>query len=334
MMTFSLADIHRFLRRFSQKLQRKSAIFNLHQSARNKPNNNKYYMKKLKHIYLLLFLLSIFNLNGMTQTTNQQKTGILLVSFGTSYSDAQQALDNIEEEVRKTFPGTEVRWAFTSNIIRKKLKKQGQAIDSPAEALAHYTADGYTCIAVQSLHVIPGEEYENLQKTVVAFNQMPKNAEAVLIGKPLLYQHAGINSVVDVISKILPQDLKKGEAVLMMGHGTHHPSNIYYPGVQYYLSQKNPSYFLATVEGYPGLTEVLPQLKEQKIKTIWLMPFMSVAGDHVQNDMAGDEPESWKSQLEARGYEVNVMMKGLAEYDEIVAIWINHLKEIMHELEK
>jgi sirohydrochlorin cobaltochelatase len=103
----------------------------------------------------------------------------------------------------------------------------------------------------------------------------------VLIGKPLLYQHEDIDSAVAAITKILPQNLKKGEAVLTMGHGTHHPSNIYYAGIQYYLRQRNPLFFLATVERYPGLEEILPKLAEQKIKTVWLMPFMSVVGDHA-----------------------------------------------------
>lgn len=289
-------------------------------------------MKHIKLIYLISF--AIFCANAFPQEKDQQRTGILLVTFGTSYSDAQQAFENIDKKIKQAFPYTEVRWAYTSNFIRNKLKKQGEQVDSPAEALAKFTADGYSHIAVQSLHVIPGEEYENLVKTVNAFNHIPKNAKAVLIGKPLLYQHEDIDSAVVAITKILPQNLKKGEAVLMMGHGTHHPSNVYYAGIQYYLWQRNPSYFLATVEGYPGLEEVISKLAEQKIKSVWLMPFMSVAGDHAQNDMAGDEPESWKSQLEAKGYKVEVIMKGLAEYDEIVSVWINHLKEIMYELEK
>lgn len=266
--------------------------------------------------------------------SKEGKTGILLISFGTSYSNAQSALDNIEEEVRKSFPDTEVRWAFTSNFIRKKLKKQGKYIDSPAEALAKMANDGFTKIAVQSLHIIPGEEYENLAKTVEAFNQMPKNAEAVLIGHPLLYYHEDVAKVIDTLVTILPKEIKKGEAMLFMGHGTSHPSNIFYPGVQYYLWQKSPLYFLATVEGYPGLDDVLPKLRENKVKTVWVMPFMSLAGDHAQNDMAGNKPNSWKSILEAEGFEVKPIMKGLGEYDAIVSIWVEHLKKTMNELEK
>jgi sirohydrochlorin cobaltochelatase len=290
-------------------------------------------MRIIKHITLLLLFLIILIFNGMTQNGNQSKTGILLVTFGTSYEDAGVAFKNIEEELKKSFPGMEVRWAYTSNIIRKKLKKEGKHIDSPAEALTKMAADGYTHIAVQSLHIIPGEEYENLEKTVVAFKHMPKNAKNVVLGSPLLYHAEDIKSTVDAISDILPLNIKKDEALLMMGHGTHHPANVYYAGTQHYLLQKSQNHFLATVEGSPELKDVLPKLVKQQIKKVWLMPFMSVAGDHAQNDMAGDEPESWKSQLEARGYKVEIIMKGLAEYDDIVAIWITHLKEIMNELE-
>ncbi len=286
------------------------------------------------NLLLLIFLTINLNLMAAPHSPKESKTGILLISFGTSYSNAQKALDNIEDEVKKSFPNTEVRWAFTSNFIRKKLKKQGKYIDSPAEALAKMANDGFSKIAVQSLHIIPGEEYENLAKTVEAFNQMPKNAEAVLIGHPLLYYHDDIAKVVDSIEAILPKEIKKGDALLFMGHGTHHMSNIYYPGVQYYLWQKSPLFFLATVEGYPELGDVLPKLKENKVKTVWLMPFMSLAGDHAQNDMAGNEPDSWKSILEAEGYEVKTIMSGLGEYDSIVAIWIEHLKKIIDELEK
>lgn len=270
----------------------------------------------------------------MDKTKQDEKTGILLVSFGTSYANAQSAFDHIDAQVKKTFPGVEVRWAFTSNIIRNILKKRGQTIDSPAEALARMGADGFTRIAVQSLHIIPGKEFEDLEKTVNSFNHIPGNAEKILLGKPLLYHHEDIVETCAALRSILPAGRISSDAVVLMGHGTAHASNIYYPGVQYYLWQQLPLLFLGTVEGYPGLKEIISELEERKVKTIWLMPFMSVAGDHVQNDMAGDEPDSWKSQLEAAGFTVNPILKGLAEYDAIDAIWINHLKEVVDELEK
>jgi sirohydrochlorin cobaltochelatase len=272
-------------------------------------------------------------MNGLSQQINQSKTGILLVTFGTSYSNAQQAFENIDEEIKKTFPGTEVRWAYTSNFIRNKLKKQGKIIDSPAEALARYAADGYTHIGVQSLHVIPGQEYDNLKKTVNAFNHMPKNAEVTLLGEPLLYYHEDIDLTAQAIKSIISATSEKEEAVVLMGHGTHHQSNVYYAGFQYYLNQYSDSWLLGTVEGFPELKEIIAELKARNVKAVRLMPFMTVAGDHVLNDMAGEGEDSWKSQLEAQGFKVNVCLKGLAEYDVIVGIWIKHLKKVMKELE-
>ena len=261
-----------------------------------------------------------------------EKTAILLVAFGTSYSEAQVALDNIDDRVKKAFPKMEVRWAFTSKIIRHKLEKQGKHIDSPAEALAKIGDDGFSKIAVQSLHVIPGDEYNDLKKTINAFRHIPQSAKKISLGKPLLFAHADVLAVCSVLTTEFKPNEAAGEAVLFMGHGTSHESNIFYPGTQYYLSRNASNYFLATVEGYPDLGDVIPKLKELKITRLTLVPFMSVAGDHARNDMAGDEPDSWKSVLEQEGYQVNSILKGMGELDSIVSIYIDHLKSALHEL--
>ncbi|PTN09103.1 sirohydrochlorin cobaltochelatase [Mangrovibacterium marinum] len=289
-------------------------------------------MKTNKYIKLGFILLIMSCISVSAKETVKDKSGILLVTFGTSYANAQQAYDRIEAKVKGAFPDTEIRWAYTANFIRKKLHKQGKHVDSPAEALAKMASDGYTHIAVQSLHIIPGEEYNALKQTVTAFNHMPKNAKVVLIGEPLLYTHEDMMATLDAMSSVLPEKIGKSEAVVLMGHGTSHQSNVYYPGFQYYLWQKSPSIFLGTVEGYPELGDIIEKLKDQKIKKVYLQPFMSVAGDHAQNDMAGDDADSWKSQLEAQGFEVKTVLKGLAEYDAIVDVWIKHLKETFGKL--
>jgi len=290
-------------------------------------------MLKFRLITLISIIMAL-TASGMDKHKQAEKTGILLVSFGTSYTNAQVALDHIDLQVKEVFPGIEVRWAFTSIIVRNILKKRRRMIDSPAEALARMGADGFTKIAVQSLHVIPGEEFENLQKTVNAFNQIPKSSQKIVLGKPLLYRHGDIVETCTALQTILPAEREPTDAIVWMGHGTAHPSNIFYPGVQYYLWQQSPLLFLGTVEGYPGLDEIISGLKAKEVKTVWLQPFMSVAGDHAQNDMAGDKPDSWKSHLEAAGFMVKPVLKGLAEFDAIDAIWIRHLKEVVDELEK
>ena len=127
----------------------------------------------------------------------------------------------------------------------------------------------------------------------------------------------------------MPKARKANEAVVLMGHGTHHPGNIYYSAMNWQLQQKDPNIIMGTVEGYPELGDVIAWLKERKIGKVWLMPFMSVAGDHAKNDMAGDEEDSWKSQLAKVGFSCQTVLKGTAEYDEFVDIWVGQLAKAM-----
>ena len=277
---------------------------------------------------ILLFVVLSLKISSVFADVKTEKA-ILLVTFGTSYPEARLAFNHIEDMVRAEFPDTEVRWAYTSKIIRKILKKRGEYVYSPAEALAKLGEDGYTHVAVQSLHVIPGEEYENLQITVNAFNGMPKGIQKVQLGRPLLYDNEDHMKLADFIDLEYKDKIGKNEALVLMGHGTHHAANIYYPGFQYYLNQKSDKYLVGTVEGFPTLEQVIPQLKKSGVKLVTLAPFMSVAGDHARNDMAGDEEDSWKRIFEKEGFEVQTVLKGMAEYSQVVNIWLDHLKGVM-----
>ena len=291
----------------------------------------KYQFSKFLKTGLFLLLIT-FSFMAAAHTKKANKTGILLVSFGSSYPETRATFQRIEAEVKATFPDLEIHWAFTSKIIRNKLRSRGETIDSPAEALAKMGEEGFTNVAVQSLHVIPGEEYENLKTTVEAFSGMPKGIDQVQLGKPLLYHQNDIENLGDVLLQNLPEGMVEGDVVVFMGHGTHHPANVYYPGMQYYLWQKHSNVFLATVEGYPELNQVIEKLETRKVNKVWLLPFMTIAGDHARNDMAGEEEESWKSVLEARGYKTEAVLSGMADQDDVVRIWIEHLKEVLIEL--
>ena len=113
--------------------------------------------------------------------------------------------------------------------------------------------------------------------------------------------------------------------MVLMGHGTHHPSNAFYAALMFQLQLEDPNIFVGTVEGYPEVDLIKELLLKNKIKKAYLMPFMSVAGDHAKNDMAGDEPGSWKSILTKAGIKCEPVMKGVAEYDSFVEIWVDHL---------
>jgi sirohydrochlorin cobaltochelatase len=254
------------------------------------------------------------------------KKGILLVAFGSSYPQAQASFENIEAEVRKAFPEVPVRWGYTSKIIRHKLARQGQDLDSPAMALARMMDEDFTHVAVQSLHTIGGSEFHDLMSLVNGFESMSGGFDKILMGYPLLASSHDLEAVQEAMLENIPDERKAGEAVIFMGHGTHHPSNAFYQAMAYTFQRKDPNLYVGVVEGAPLLKDILPELKAKGTKKAWLMPFMSVAGDHVRNDMAGDEPDSWKSILAAEGIETESVLKGTAEFDNIVDIWVGHLE--------
>lgn len=281
----------------------------------------------MRNILIPIILLCFLHSN--TCMAQKEKNGILLVAFGTTVPKAKIALDNFDKIFKAAFPNTEIRWAYSSKFIRKKLRKQGFEIDSPIEALAKMGEDGFKTVYVQSLHTIPGSEYNDLIKTVDAFQNMPKGVQKVKSSTPLLYNHHDMEECSKALLSNLPKERKAKEAVILMGHGTHHPANIYYPGLQYYLWKHDKNVFVGTVEGSPELSDILETLKEKNIKKIWLMPFMAVAGDHAINDMAGKEEDSWKSILEKENFKVECYLKGTGEINDIAKLWVKHLKEIM-----
>lgn len=285
-----------------------------------------------------LFLLWGFSIPANAQQKMHHRkaeakgTGILLVTFGTSIPEAQGAFADIEKMVHAAFPDIPVRWAYTSVIIRKKLAKTGQILDSPTVALAKMMEEGFTRVAVQSLHIIPGAEFHDLRINAEAFTEMSDGFERLLIGYPALSTSEDLSKAVDAVIGIIPKERKKDEAVVLMGHGAHHPANVYYEAMMYRLQQKDPNIYMGTVEGTPSLDDVRAMLLERGVKKAYLIPFMSVAGDHARNDMAGEEADSWKSILTEAGIECVPMMKGLAEYEAFAEIWVDHLRAVMDKM--
>ncbi len=257
-----------------------------------------------------------------------QGTGVLLVTFGTSIPEARAAFAHMEKKVKTAFPDVPVRWAYTSSIIRRKLAEGGD-LDSPEVALAKMMDEGFSRVAVQSLHMIPGQEFHEVQINVNAFKGMTDGFKKLMVGYPALSTSEDLTKAVDALMTILPKERKKDEAVVLMGHGTHHPSNAVYEAMMYRLQRKDPNIYMGTVEGTPTLDDIQAMLLERGIKKAYLVPFMSVAGDHTVNDLAGDDPDSWKSVLTAAGIECVPVVKGLAEYDAFADIWVDHLRVVM-----
>lgn len=263
----------------------------------------------------------------------EPRKAILLAAFGTTVPEARKALDHIDARVREAFPQVEVRWAYTSGIVRKRLAQEGKVFESPETAMARLMDEGYTHLAVLSLHTIPGEEFHRLHQNAHLFEQMVRGFTQVLVARPLLSSSEDMFRAADALLQSLPADRRKEDAVLFMGHGSEkHPADGLYLAMGQVLQDRDPNAFMGSVAGYPTLDDLLPKLRERGVKKVYLMPFMAVAGDHARNDMAGEEPDSWKSVLEKEGFTCETILKGTAEIPKVVDIWLDHLKIVFEHL--
>jgi len=279
---------------------------------------------------------------GAMDRPTKENPAILLVVFGTSYPEAQASYENVERIYQEQFPDAEVRIAFTSDYIRRKLlERDNVSIDNPLTALARLNDEGYVNVVVQSLHVIPGEEFHDLANIVECIKGIDGKFgfKNLVLGSPLLMTMEDYHNVSRALADQFDQSTTGANrtshassrdpeqmAVVFMGHGTEHPANSAYSQMASILAEDHKNVFLGTVEGYPGYDEVLAGLKESGVKKVRLMPFMVVAGDHALNDLTGNGSESWKSMLEREGFETDFNLKGMGENDCIAEIFAGHTK--------
>ena len=267
------------------------------------------------------------------------KDAMVVMSFGTTYKDTRvKTIDATVDAIKAAHPNTKVITAFTSHIIRDRIQqKEGITYPTPEEALAELKKDGYTRVALASLDVIPGMEY-NYDAAV--YNLYKNDFKKMTLGTSLMYwmgQENQTDQVIETLKAVQSQfpKLGKEDALLIMAHGTPDPSNAYYSVIQdriHTLGMKNV--FIYTVEGTPNLEQVIPQLKLHGIKHVTLMPFMMVAGDHANNDMAGNEPDSHKSILEKEGFKVDTYIHGLGENQNIRNLFVERANESWDALHK
>ncbi|MGL6105956.1 sirohydrochlorin cobaltochelatase [Romboutsia sp.] len=260
------------------------------------------------------------------------KKAVLVVSFGTSYHETRRkTIDACEDKIKEGLKGYDFYRAYTSNMIIRKLKnRDGIHVDNPIQALDRLYEEGYKEVIVQTLHIICGEEYTKLKEQVESYQDKFKK---IILGRPLLTHIEDYKEAVEAIEHQIPQ-MEKDEVVVFMGHGTFHESHSAYPALEYIMRDHGINAYVGTVEGYPELEQVIKKLKEKNIKTVNLMPFMLVAGDHAINDMAGDEDDSWKTILEAEGFNVKVYLKGLGENPYIQEKFMKHANECIEKINK
>lgn len=281
---------------------------------------------------VLFFAVLLAGFHGSSwagrEPATQRKVGILLVAFGSSESASQAAFSHIGRRVHDRYPGVEVRWAYTSHMVRRKLAGQGRRLDSPETALAGMLDDKFTHVAVQSLHTICGREYHELGRVVTAFTALGA-FQGIGLGRPLLATQADMARAVKAVESVIPKQRAPREAVVLMGHGTSHPANASYAALMFQLQIDDPNIFVGTVEGYPRIGLLKDLMMKKNIRRAWLMPLMSVAGDHARHDMAGSGHDSWMSVLNRAGIQCTPVLRGTAEFNAFADIWVDHIQDVL-----
>ena len=276
---------------------------------------------------------------------------LLVVSFGTSFNASRAAdIGGVEKALQEANPDWSVRRAFTAQIIINHVQaRDGEKIDNMDQALERAVKNGVKELVVQPTHLMHGAEYDELTEAV---NSYKDKFESVKIAEPLLGEvgadATAINEDKAAVAKAITAEAVKtaeydsldaaaedSTAFVFMGHGTSHTAKISYSQMQAQMEQLGyKNVFIGTVEGEPEDTScesVIAKVKDAGYKNVILRPLMVVAGDHANNDMAGDDDDSWKSQFEAskKFDSVKTQIAGLGEIDAIQQLYVAHTKAAM-----
>ena len=277
---------------------------------------------------------------------------ILVVSFGTSYNNSRaQDIQGIEEALEQAYPGWSVRRAFTAQIIINHVQaRDGEVIDNMEQALERAAANGVKQLVVQPTHLMHGSEYDEMMDAVEAYRS---RFESVAVAEPLLGEVGSDATVINpdkaaVVRAItaaaladagydsLESAAADGTAFVFLGHGTAHVAKVSYSQMQTQLDTLGyDNAWIGTVEGKPEDTAaqaVIDAVKAAGYTKVVLRPLMVVAGDHAHNDMAGEDPESWKSLFTAAGLEVDVQIAGLGSVPAVQQLYVDHTGEAMASL--
>ena len=286
---------------------------------------------------------------------NQDEIGeneILVVSFGTSFNDSRvRDIKAVEDAIQAANPDWSVRRAFTAQIIINHIQaRDNEFIDNMEQALDRAAANGVKKLLVQPTHLMHGAEYDEMCGVLETYSD---KFEAVAIAEPLLgpvgSDASVINSdkeavasavtaeaVADSAYDTLEAAAEDGTAFVLLGHGTAHVAKVSYSQMAAQMEKMGyKNVFIGTVEGEPESTSVesvIEAARDAGYNKVILRPLMVVAGDHANNDMAGDDEDSWKSLFEAAGFEVSTQVYGMGEIEAIQQIYVAHTAAAMEEM--
>jgi sirohydrochlorin cobaltochelatase len=293
-------------------------------------------MKKVLVVMMAVMMIGVFALTGCQSSDNGggEAAGndkeILVTSFGTSFDSSRNiTIGGVESAIRESFPEWDVERAFTAQIIIDKLAKEEDIkINNFEDGIKAAEAAGVKTLVVQPTHLMAGLEYDDVKKVI---DENKDKFDKVVLADPLLTSDDDFDKVSDIMIEKTKQFDDGKTAIVYMGHGTEHESNAVYAKMHKLINGKNKNYFVGTVEATPSLDDVVKEVKAGNYKKVVLLPMMVVAGDHANNDMAGDEDDSWKSTFEKEGFEVEAVLEGLGQNSDIQKIYVEHCQKAVDE---
>lgn len=256
----------------------------------------------------------------MATTSAQERQALLMVHFGTTYDETRaKTIDAINGRMQQAFPDCEFAEAYTSRIVARRLAQRGIVKPSVTDALLQLRAKGCRRVTVQPTYVIDGVEMQSLRRDV---EQLRPFFDSIRVSTPLLYSVEDCQRVCDILTQRHPADPKRREHVVFIGHGTEGPATALYSQLDYMLSAGGHSnYHVATIEGYPTLETLISELRQQRARTVTLVPLLFVAGDHATNDIS----VGWREALENEGFTVRLAIEGLGEVPEIQQLYVDKI---------
>jgi sirohydrochlorin cobaltochelatase len=251
--------------------------------------------------------------------------GLLAVSFGTAYAETRKkTIEAIEADLSAAFPERKLYTAWTSGMILRKLKRLGEETrDTLEEALARMEREGVTDLLVQPTFLQAGYEMRLVRETL---EKWKGRFRRVCLGKVLADSPEDLNALARALEAGFA-GIGENEVLALMGHGSEEARNDPYGSLaEAFRRDGRANFAVGTVEFHPGIEPVLELVKARRPDRVVLAPLMIVAGDHAVNDMAGDEPDSWKNRVSALGTETECVLKGLGEYPEVRALFAEHAR--------
>ena len=297
--------------------------------------SEKFFLLAVVSLFIFLCLPLMAPSAGQAAPPKAPKTALVLAYFGSTMVEEANPIALIQKNIATQHPEVPVFVAFTSAHVTRVLQQRGQDAKMLPEVLAALSTNGVTQVAVQSLHITPGLEFESMGTIAQRFANLPKGIQRITIGAPLLGAEEDLPPMAAALLASLPPQRTAKEGAVFVGHGAAGAGGLAYPALQAAFWAESPLTFVGTIEGAPASSPnaIIAALKAKNVTTVWLAPLLGTVGDHAQNDIFGTGAESWATQLTAAGFTVRPHTVGLFALPQVATHFTSHATAALQALE-